>query len=66
MHTSNTRPQIGDMLRRICGTLGVVGHIGEGHIMQVHLLHSPKFDTSMDSIMHVPIELIGVTWSICA
>jgi hypothetical protein len=71
MHTQthsiqNTIPQIGDMLQRRCGTLGVVEHIDEAHIMHVRLLHSPKFDTSIEDPMQVPIDVIGISWEIIA
>ena len=64
--TQNTIPQIGDMLQRRCGTLGVVEHIDEAHVMHVRLLHSPKFDTSIEDPMRVPTELIGISWGIIA
>ena len=64
--TQDPIPQIGDMLQRLCGTVGVVEHIDEAHVMHVHLLHSPKFDTSIEDPMRVPAELIGVTWQVLA
>ena len=64
--THETQPQIGDMLLRLCGTLGVVEHIDKAHTMHVRLLHSPKFDTSIEDLMRVPTDLIGVTWEIIA
>ena len=64
--THETQPQIGDMLKRRCGTLGIVEHIDEAHIMHVRLLHSPKFDASIEEPMQVPEELIGVSWAIIA
>lgn len=64
--THETQPQIGDMLKRRCGTLGLIEHIDEAHVMHVRLLHSPKFDTSIEEPMQVPEELIGVSWEIIA
>jgi hypothetical protein len=54
------------MLKRRCGTLGLIEHIDEAHVMHVRLLHSPKFDTSIEEPMQVPEELIGVSWEIIA
>ena len=64
--TQNTIPQIGDMLKRRCGTLGIVEHIDEAHIMHVRLLHSVWYDAQHEDPMRVPTELIGMSWRILA
>jgi len=64
--TQNTIPQIGDMLQRRCGTLGVVEHIEEAHIMHVRLLHSPRFDVQHEEPMRVRTDSIGISWAIIA
>lgn len=64
--THETQPQIGDMLRRRCGTLGIVEHIDEAHIMHVRLLRSVWYDAQHEDPMRVPTELIGVSWHIIA
>ena len=62
MNTYNI--QIGDMISRLCGSVGVVSHISEnGHWMRIRIMHSPTM--GCESI-RVPLELIGVTWEIIA
>ena len=62
MNTHNI--QIGDMLTRLCGSVGVVSNISEqGQWMQIHIMHSPTM--GCESI-RVPLELIGVTWRVIA
>ena len=56
--------QIGDMLTRLCGTVGVVSDICNiGQWMSILIMHSP---TMGDESIRVPLELIGVTWEVIA
>ena len=62
MNTYNV--QIGDMLTRLCGSIGVVSDICEWtDSMQIRIMHSPTM--GCESI-RVPMELIGVTWKFIA
>ena len=62
MNTYNI--QIGDMLTRLCGSVGVVSDIcEETNSMSIHIMHSPTM--GCESI-RVPLELIGVTWEFIA
>ena len=62
MNTYNI--QIGDMLTRLCGSIGVVSDICEWtNSMQIRIMHSPTM--GCESI-RVPLELIGVSWEIIA
>ena len=62
MNTYNV--QIGDMLTRLCGSIGVVSDICEWtNSMQIRIMHSPTM--GCESI-RVPLELIGVSWEIIA
>ena len=52
--------QVGDLLTRLCGSIGVVSDICEnGHWMDIRIIHSPRI--GLES-MQVPLELIGITW----
>ena len=67
--THETRPQIGDLLRRECGVLAIVEHIDEAHIMHVRLLHSPNNWEAFGQVgdgFRIPTELIGISWAIIA
>ena len=56
--------QIGDMLTRLCGSIGVVSNIcEETNSMRIRIMHSRTM--GCESI-RVPLELIGVSWEIIA
>lgn len=62
MNTYNI--QIGDMLTRLCGSIGVVSDICEWtDSMQIRIMHSPTMGCEN---IRVPMELIGVTWKFIA
>ena len=62
MNTYNV--QIGDMLTRLCGTVGVVSDICTiGHWMSIRIMHSRTMGCED---IRVPLELIGVTWKFIA
>jgi len=67
---NHIEPQIGDLLRRReCGTLAIVEHIDEAHIMHVRLLHTPNTWLRLGEVgdgFMVPAENIGVSWAIIA
>ena len=60
-HRMNTyNIQIGDMLTRLCGSIGVVSNICEyGHWMDIQIMHSRTMGCEN---IRVPLELIGITW----
>jgi len=66
--TQETQPQIGDMLKRRCGTIAIVeeAHF-DGVILQARIMHLPKDSRYIaDDPIHIPAELIGVSWHVIA
>lgn len=62
MNTYNI--QIGDMLTRLCGSIGVVSDIcEETNSMSIRIMHSRTMGCEN---IRVPLELIGVTWEFIA
>jgi len=61
-------PQIGDVLKRRCGTIAIVEAVHSGAILQARIMHlSDKATTVEDRVaIHIPAELIGVSWRIVA
>lgn len=61
-------PQIGDMLQRNCGTIVIVEEVYAGAILRTRIMHVPKTSRSKEAgaTMHIPAELIGVTWQVLA
>ena len=56
--------KIGDMVRRLCGSIGVVSEICEWtDSMHIRIMHSPTMGCET---IRVPRELIGVTWEYIA
>ena len=51
---------IGDMVRRLCGSIGVVSEVCErSSTMNIRIMHSPTMGCET---IRVPRELIGITW----
>jgi len=61
------KPKIGDLLLRLCGTIVIVEEVYSGAILQTRIMHSPKPPRhDAGATMHIPAELIGVTWQVLA
>ena len=58
------RPEIGDLLERSCGSMGIVVHITpKGGLMRVQIVWSPEHKSfTAESLLWVPMELLGITW----
>ena len=58
------RPEIGDLLERSCGTMGIVVQITPaGSLMRVQIICSPEHKSfTSESLLWVPLELLGITW----
>ena len=55
---------IGDMVSRLCGTIGVVSEVCErSSTINIRIMHSPTMGCED---IRVPLELIGVTWECIA
>jgi len=60
-------PQTGDMLQRNCGTIVIVEEVYAGAILRTRIMHLPKTSRyDAGATMHIPAELIGVTWQVLA
>ena len=58
------RPEIGDLLERSCGSMGIVVYIApKGGLMRVQIVWSPEHKSfTSESLLWVPMELLGITW----
>ena len=63
-----TQPQIGDMLKRECGTLAIIEQVFEqGGVILGRVIQAPEWrGVKTGSIVRMPAELIGVSWAIIA
>ena len=58
------KPEIGDLLERSCGSMGIVVQITPaGSLMRVQIICTPEHKSfASESLLWVPLELLGVTW----
>ena len=58
------RPEIGDLLERSCGSMGIVVQTTpNGSLMRVQIICSPETKSlTSASLLWVPLELLGITW----
>ena len=58
------KPEIGDLLERSCGSMGIVVQTTpNGSLMRVQIICSPEHKSfTAESLLWVPVELLGITW----
>lgn len=61
------KPQIGDILQRECGGLGIIEHVSPlGMVLRVRIMHLPNIFFPDGAIITVPTKTLGKTWHVFA
>ena len=61
-------PEIGSILKHETGAIAIVEDVNvKLNFLHMHIMHMPKEMQGWSfSPLHIPVELIGVTWQIIA